>query len=305
MSSFWSAWVIILTIFSLIAITWLLFSNRKSNLKLDENNEAKTGHVYDGIEEYDNPLPGWWFNLFVLTIIFSVIYLIAYPGMGNFKGLLNWTSVGQWEAATKEAEEKYAEIYEEYLQTPIEELAQNRKAVKMGQRLFANNCATCHGSDASGTTGYPNLSDNDWLYGGTPNDIVTSITYGRMGSMPAWKAVLGAEGVEDVSKYVLSLGNGNSSANSTENSTEGSPGSATYATMCMACHGADGTGNPMMGAPNLTDDVWLYGGTLDQVKESIGNGRNGQMPAHEKTLSKVKIHILATYVYGLSHKQSP
>ena len=292
MSSFWSAWIIILTTFSLIAITWLLFSNRKSNLKLDENNEAKTGHVYDGIEEYDNPLPGWWFNLFVLTLIFAVIYLIAYPGMGNFKGLLNWTSVGEWEASVKQADEKFAHIYRAYQQTPIVDLSQDKKAMKIGQRLFANNCSTCHGSDAKGTIGYPNLTDKDWLYGGEPDQILASITHGRNAVMPAWAGTLGGQGLEDVSNYVLSLGD--------ENQTKAHPGATIFTAMCTACHGADGSGNILLGAPDLTDNVWLYGGSKDRIVQSIANGRNGMMPAHGELLSEEKIHILAAYVYGLS-----
>lgn len=290
MSSFWSAWIIVLTVFSILAITWLLFSNRKS--QLNENNEAKTGHVYDGIEEYDNPLPGWWFNLFVLTIIFSVIYLIAYPGLGNFKGLLNWTSIGEWQAEVKRADEKYSHIYTAYANTPIAQLAKDPQAMKIGQRLFANSCATCHGSNAGGAVGYPNLTDHDWLYGGTPETILTSITHGRKAVMPAWAGTLGGSGLENVTNFVLGLSEG---VNNPETA-----GGEIFATMCVACHGNDGKGNVMLGAPNLTDNIWLYGGARESIMQSIANGRNGEMPAHEKLLSEEKIHILAAYVYQLS-----
>lgn len=292
MSNFWSLWIIVLTIFSLVAITWLLFSNRKSTLKLDENNEAKTGHVYDGIEEYDNPLPGWWFNLFVLTLIFAVIYLIAYPGLGNFKGLLNWTSVGEWEASVKKADEQFAHIYEAYQQTPLKELSQDAKAMKIGQRLFANSCSTCHGSDARGTIGYPNLTDKDWLYGGEPEQILASITHGRTAVMPPWADALGGQGLENISNYILAMGN--------EQVDNSSPGASIFATMCAACHGANGEGNIQLGAPNLRDDIWLYGGGKDRILQSIAKGRKGVMPAHKELLSEEKIHILAAYVYGLS-----
>lgn len=292
MSNFWSAWIIVLTTLSLIAVTWLLFSNRKSNLKPDENNEAKTGHVYDGIEEYDNPLPAWWFNLFVLTIVFAVVYLIAYPGMGSFKGLLGWTSINQWEASVQKADEKFAHIYRAYGETPIGKLSQNTKAMKIGQRLFANNCSTCHGSDARGTIGYPNLTDKEWLYGGEPEQILASITHGRKAVMPAWAATLGGKGLEDITQYVLNMRR--------EGGSENAAGKAIYSVMCVACHAADGTGMQSMGAPNLTDNIWLYGGSQERVLQSIASGRNGVMPAHAQLLGKEQIHILAAYVYGLS-----
>ena len=292
MSSFWSLWIIVLTVITLVGVTWLLFANRKS--KLNADNEAKTGHVYDGIEEYDNPLPAWWFNLFVLTIIFSVGYLILYPGMGNFKGILGWTSLGQWEAEVKAADEKFGPMYAKLAQQPIAELVHDKKAMKIGQRLFANNCATCHGSDAGGNLGYPNLTDNDWLYGGSPDQILTSITNGRNAVMPAWANTLGSEGLENVSSYVFNLSAGN--ADST------GEGGKTFATMCSVCHGADAKGNIALGAPNLTDDVWLYGGSKDHILQTLASGRNGKMPAHKDLLSSEKIHILAAYVFSLSNE---
>ena len=295
MSSFWSNWVIILTVVSLVALVWILFSNRKA--KLNEDNEAKTGHVYDGIEEYDNPLPAWWFNWFMLTIIFSVGYLILYPGLGNFKGVLNWTSVGQWQADVDRAEKRYGPMYEAYAKTPIPELSKDAQAMKIGRRLFSVNCATCHGSDARGFTGYPNLSDNDWLYGNSPEQIVASITNGRKAVMPAWGAALGEEGVKHVAAYIQQMGR-----ESTQ--SENSDGAQKYAMMCVACHGADGKGNALFGAPNLTDDIWLYGSSTEAITHSIAQGRSGEMPAHKEILSKEKIHLLAAYIYGLSSKES-
>lgn len=290
MSSFWSLWIIVLTVFSLIAITWILFANRKT--KLNAENEAKTGHVYDGIEEYDNPLPAWWFNLFVLTLIFTVGYLIFYPGLGNFKGILGWTSEGQYQAEVKEAEEKFGPMYRKLAMQPIPELAKDKQAMKIGQRLFANSCATCHGSDAGGTVGYPNLRDKDWLYGGQPDQILASIVHGRNAVMPPWASTLGSEGLESMTNYVLTL-----SAGTAEPSSDAGQ---SFAMLCAACHGADGKGNIALGAPNLTDDIWLYGGKHDDILQSLAKGRAGKMPAHKDILSPEKIHILAAYVYSLS-----
>ncbi len=292
MSSFWSLWIIVLTIVTLLGVTWLLFANRKTKLNVD--NEAKTGHVYDGIEEYDNPLPAWWFNLFVLTLIFTVGYLIFYPGMGNFKGLLGWTSVGQWEKEVAAAEEKFRPMYESMASVAIPELAKDSKAMKIGQRLFANNCATCHGSDAGGALGYPNLTDDDWLYGGSPEQITKSITDGRTAVMPAWVSALGSEGLDTLSDYVLDLSAGKANEESAD--------AQTFATMCAVCHGPDGKGNIAVGAPNLTDDIWLYGSSKDHILQTLAKGRNGQMPAHKEILSPEKIHILAAYVYSLSNE---
>jgi cytochrome c oxidase cbb3-type subunit 3 len=291
MSDFWSNWIIILTVISIVGMTWILFANRKVS---DKKEGATTGHIYDGIEEYDNPLPAWWFYMFLITIIFGVGYLVAYPGMGNFKGLLGWTSIGQWEQQLSQAKEKYGPVFAQYSATPLAELAGNRDAMKMGQRLFSNNCAQCHGGDARGGYGFPNLADSDWLYGGDPETIKTSITNGRIGAMPPWGAALGAEGVENVSQYVLSL------AGTAHDQAKAAAGQPQYQALCIACHGPEGKGNPLLGAPNLSDETWLYGGSLDQIKHSIQAGRNGNMPGHSELLNSDKIHILAAYVYSLS-----
>lgn len=290
MTSFWSGWIIILTSITIIGTTWLLFANRKRDGKPGE--QVTTGHSYDGIEEYDNPLPGWWFQMFVLTIVFAVIYLIAYPGMGNFKGILGWTSTGVWEQEVADAEAKYAKIYQQYAATPIEELSKNSDAKQIGQRLFANNCAVCHGSDAGGAKGFPNLRDNDWLYGGNPDQIKMSITNGRKAVMPAWAKALDEQARSDVADFLLARAAGQA--------VDSHPGEQKFQMFCTACHGKDGKGNPMMGAPNLTDNIWLYGGSKADIVQSITNGRNGIMPAHKEMLSEEKIHLLAAYVYGLS-----
>lgn len=291
MTSFWSYWVIILTTVTIVLICWVLFANRKTS---QAENEKTTGHVYDGIEEYDNPLPAWWFYMFVITIVWGIGYLIVYPGMGNFPGLLGWTQIGQHDAAVEAADNKFREMRDRYLALPIEDIAVDPVVRKMGQRMFGNNCAQCHGADAKGRYGFPNLTDNDWIFGGTPAQIKVSITEGRQAAMPAWGSVIGDQGVTDVTAYVKSL-NGKEA-----NADQVSDGGKVYQTYCVACHGASAEGNPALGAPNLSNGIWLYGGTDSQLSHSIRAGRNGVMPAHKNLLSEDKIHILTAYVYGLN-----
>ena len=290
MASFWSLWVIVLTSLTIVLITWLLFANRSR-----ENPEGSTtGHVYDGIEEYDNPLPAWWFGMFLLTILFGVGYLIVYPGMGNFKGILGWTSIEQHEREVARADEKYRDMRDRYLAMPIEEIAQDPAVRKMGMRMFGNNCAQCHGSDAKGAYGFPNLTDDDWIYGGTPEAIKATLINGRQAAMPAWGAILGDQGITETTAYVMSL-----SGRDVDESLLAA-GEKHYQTYCAACHQADGTGNQALGAPNLTNGIWLYGGSAEQIAHTLRAGRNGAMPAFQDTLSEDKIHILTAYVYGLN-----
>ncbi len=291
MSSFWSIWVIVLTAATIVGLLWILFSNRKSG---EEETERTTGHIYDGIEELDNPLPAWWFYLFVLTIVWGVAYLIVYPGMGNFPGVIGWTQLNQHDSEVRTAENKFGAMRSRYLALPVAEIATDAQARKMGRRIFANNCAQCHGSDARGSLGFPDLADSDWIYGGTPEAIKTSIVQGRRAVMPGWGAVIGDKGVNDVTEYVMSL-NGRQA-----NASDVNAGKKLYATHCVACHGTEATGNPLLGAPNLKNGIWLYGGNREQVVQSIRDGRNGVMPAHQEMLSEDKIHLLAAYVYGLS-----
>lgn len=300
MNSFWNVWIIGLTAITLIGTLWLLLANRKFDSKGDEQ---KTGHEYDGIEEYDNPLPAWWMNMFILTIIFSVGYLVAYPGMGSFKGMLGWTQVQQYDNEVQKADAEFLAVYQKLSQQgdgSVEILATNEKAVKMGQRLFSTNCTVCHGADAGGARGYPNLRDSDWLYGGTGDDIKLSITGGRQGMMPAWGGVFGSDRsgkkkIADVAAYVKAL------SENKQDDAAVATGKEIYATFCVACHAAGGEGNPMMGAPRLNDTVWLYGGTMETIETSIHEGRAGTMPAHAELLSEERIQLLAAYVYSLSH----
>ncbi len=292
MTSFWSLWIIVLTVATIVGVTWILFANRKR----EPGAEGKTtGHVYDGIEEYENPLPAWWFSMFVLTILFGIVYLALYPGLGNYKGLLGWTEVGQHEREVAAADAKFREMRDRYLAMPVEDVALDPAAHKMGMRLFANNCAQCHGSDAKGAYGFPNLTDDDWLYGGAPEQIKATITNGRQGAMPAWGSILGDNGVAEAAAYVMSL-NGRES-----DPAKVAAGEKVFQTYCVACHGPEGKGNLALGAPNLTNGIWLYGGNEDQIAHTIRAGRNGVMPAHKNLLSEDKIHLLTAYVYSLSH----
>lgn len=291
MSDFWSAWIIVLTAATFIGTTWLLFANRKTKKSRED---GTTGHVYDGIEEYDNPLPAWWFHMFNITLVFGVLYLIAYPGMGNFTGLLGWTQENQLEREVALAEERFRPMRDKYLAMPVTAIADDPAVRKMGQRMFGNNCAQCHGSDGGGARGYPNLGDNDWIYGDTPEAIKKSITHGRRATMPPWGPVIGEDGVTNATAYLLSV-NGRSA-----DPEAAAAGATVYDTFCAACHRSDASGNPVLGAPDLSNGVWLYGGSQKDIAASIREGRNGEMPAMGEMLSEDKIHILTAWVYGLS-----
>jgi len=296
MSEFWHWWVIIITMGNIIACYWLIKWASKPR-KGEAATGDVTGHSWDDntLEELNNPLPRWWLWLFYITIIFSFVYLALYPGLGNFKGALNWTSKGEYEKEIQQAKINYKPVFAAFSNKNIVDLAKDPKAVKVGQRLFLNYCSTCHGSDAGGARGFPNLTDKAWLYGNVPETIKLSILDGRQGVMPAWKDALGSEGVDNTAHYVLSL------AGRKHDATKAATGKAQYDTMCMACHGMDGKGNQAIGAPNLTDNVWLYGGSEGVIKQSISNGRAGVMPAHRDFLGEDKVHVIAAYIYSLSN----
>ncbi len=295
LSTFWSWYVIIITALTLLGCLWLITYTMKTNPG-EELGENELQHKWDGdLVEYNNPLPKWWLNLFYLTIIFSVIYLALYPGTGNYQGLLGWSSTGQWQEQIDEAEAKYGPLFAQYSETSIEELAKNEDALKLGRSQFGNNCAVCHGSDARGTPGFPDLTDNDWIWGGDAAQIEHSISAGRKGSMPAWGPALGDDGVKEVVEYVKSI------AGKEHDSAMLEAGKTRYQTFCIACHGPEGTGNPILGAPNLTDDIWLFGGNTEDLITTVTHGRAGEMPAHGERMGKDRVHLAAAYVYSLSH----
>ena len=298
LSGFWSAWIIVITLGTIAFSAWILFANRRTDKVPDaEGNVETTGHAADGIEEYDNPLPRWWFMLFIGTIIFSLGYLALYPGLGNFRGILGWSQVGQWEDEVARAEERYMPIFAQYNEIEIPELARDPEAMRVAERIYQNNCAVCHGANAQGGYGFPNLTDGDWLYGGEPDNIVTSLVRGRNGLMPSWQQ-LGANNIENVTQYVLALSDLD---HEEERASQGQP---IYAASCAACHGAEGLGNQALGAPNLTNDIWLYQApgqsVADSVRQTLRNGRNGHMPAQAAYIGEERVHLVAAYVYSLN-----
>jgi cytochrome c oxidase cbb3-type subunit 3 len=258
------------------------------------------GHSWDGIEEYNNPLPRWWFYLFVLTMVFSAAYLFLYPGLGDYKGYLNWTSQNQYEKEVQKANEQYGKIYAKFANMPIEEVAKDPQAQRIGKNMFDTYCIQCHGSDAKGSKGFPNLTDGDWLWGGSPEQIHETIAKGRIAIMAPWGPALGEERVKDVANYVMSF----SKPAGQYDEERAARGNAIFhgpPANCFTCHGDKGQGVLGLG-PNLTDDVWLWGGTQKAIIETITNGRHNQMPAWDNFLDKDKLHIMTAYVWGLSHK---
>lgn len=296
-SPFWHYYIVVIVVGSIIWVLWLLLS--QNVVKVKKGEDVKTmGHSWDGIEEYNNPLPFWWFILFLSTIAMAVVYLALYPGLGDFKGIgfngKPWTSKNQYEAEVQAAEKTSGALYAKYAGMSVADVAKDPAAMTIGMNLFATYCIQCHGSDAQGSRGFPNLTDTDWLYGGTPEKIHETIAKGRTGVMAAWGPVLGEEGVKDVAHFVMSL------SGKEHNEDRAVRGKDIFAANCVACHGADGSGTQGM-APNLTDDVWLWSGSEKGIIETITGGRHNQMPTWEGFLNDEKIHLLTAYVWGKSH----
>ena len=290
----WSIYVAVATIIGLVACLALLIIAARRRVMANDNT---TGHLWDeDLRELNNPLPRWWMWLFVLTIVFSAAYLAFYPGLGSMPGQLQWSSKGQYQDEVAKANAAAAPLFARFAATPVPELARNPQAMAIGERLFANNCATCHGADARGSKGFPNLTDHDWLWGGTPERIAETITQGRQGSMPPIAAAVGsAEDVRNVANYVLSL------SGSAHDNIAASQGRAKFA-VCAACHGADGKGNTALGAPDLTDKVWLHGWGEDAIVAMVTQGKTNVMPAHGERFTPEQIHVLTAYVWGLSNQ---
>ncbi|MFI0472395.1 cytochrome-c oxidase, cbb3-type subunit III [Halomonas sp. HMF6819] len=300
---FWSVWVIALTLITLVLVVWVVAANAGRDAKPDDEAPvgSTTGHEVDGIEEFDNPMPRWWFYLFVATVVFTLGYLALYPGLGNFKGLLGWSQQAQWEEEMAAAEARFGPVFDRFNDVPIPKLARDDQAMQIAGRLFANNCAVCHGVGAQGGDGFPNLTDDDWLYGGEPKALLTTLTQGRRGVMPAW-AHLGEEAIEELTQYVLAL------SNREHDAARAQSGAQRYASFCVACHGADGTGNLALGAPNLTNDIWLYRApnqsVADAIRQSLTEGRSGVMPAQAPFIGEARVHLVAAYVYSLRFKNA-
>ncbi len=296
---FWDYYVAILTVISVIGCGVLLKMQSTHRVKRAPGSEGApaqtTGHVWDGdLRELNQPMPRWWMVLFYLTVLFSLGYLVLYPGLGSvFKGTLHWTSAGEHDSDVKAGAALYGPLYDAYLAKDLKEVARDARARQMGERLFQNNCAACHGVDARGTKGFPNLTDAEWLYGNTPEAIKASITEGRTGMMPPMaQAIGGGQNVTDVAHYVLSL------SGVAHDAARAARGQGKFA-VCAGCHGPEGKGNQAMGAPDLTNRIWLYGGTEKAIVETITTGRDGVMPAHKNILTPGEIHVVAAYVLSL------
>lgn len=292
MSSFWSWFVIILTVVNIVGACWLMLANSKGK---PSGAPDTMGHKWDGdLEEYNNPLPRWWLILFYITVVFSVAYLIVYPGLGNYTGSSGWSQVSQYEEEVAAAEAKYAEFYARFHDMELSELAANDEAMAAAGNIFGNNCAACHGSDGRGALGFPNLTDDNWQYGGDEQAILMTLRQGRNGIMPAQLQILGEDGIDDMVAHVLTLSGREAPAD------RAARGAEKYAQVCIACHGVDGTGNQALGSPNLTDDIWLHGGSPAQIRDTLVNGRMNQMPAQLAYLGEDRIRLMAAYVQKLS-----
>ena len=282
--------------------------------------DAKEGeiidHTWDGdLKEMNNPMPGWWLSLFYLMIAFAIAYLFLYPGV--YKGSKGWTQLTQYQQESRRVDARSAEYFRHYAGKSVEDLAKDPDALATGRRIFLQNCAVCHATDAGGTPGnYPNLTDKDWIWGGTPDNIINTITNGHTGAMPAGGALIAVapgqapsaedqEKLEDVSNYILSLGGYE------HDKTLAEKGKELYSTSCVACHGPDGKGNPVIGGINLADQTWLYADDPEDtaalkafIQQQIQKPRNNVMPAWKDILGEAKIKVVAAYVYSLSQDEA-
>lgn len=294
-SSFWPIFITVISVGGVIGCALLLWLTSKIKAT-SPSGDNTNGHVWDEtLREMNNPLPRWWVWMFIITIVFSLFYFAAYPAIGTYAGKLGWTQVKQYEQEMEAANKTIAPLYAKFAAMPIEELATNPEAKAIGERMFMNNCAQCHGSDAHGSRGFPNLTDKDWIHGGSPEKIAETLTNGRVGMMPPMGAAVGTEeDIKNVANYVLSL------SNSTHDAARAAAGKEKFA-LCAACHGADGTGSQSIGAPNLADNIWLHGAGEEAIIKRINEGKVNQMPAQGSKFTPEQIHVLTAYVWGLSN----
>lgn len=290
MSAFWHGFIVVLTVASLIGCLWLLFANARGT-----PGEGTTGHVWDDdLSEYNNPLPRWWLNLFILTVVFAVGYLVVYPGLGSYAGMWGWTQENQLEQRMEDVRARRQSVYASLGQRDPAALSKDPAVMALGREIFLGNCAGCHGADARGALGFPNLADRDWLYGGSPEAIMTSIREGRHGQMPGFNGGLDARKVDDLVATLRHWSDPKFNTDRRANAMK------QFAITCAVCHGPEGQGNPALGAPNLSDAVWLHGGSNEQIRHTLLFGRQGNMPPHKDLLSPDDIRVVTGYVYGLS-----
>ena len=293
-NNFWSVYVAAITLIGIFGCLLLLILVARK--KVVPSGDNTTGHVWDGdLRELNNPMPKWWMGLFVITVIFGLAYLVAYPGLGAFNGKLDWSQTGAYDKEMEKARADLEPMYAKFVSMPTEEMAKDPQAMAIGERLFMNNCAQCHGSDARGGKSFPNLADGDWLHGGSPEKIKETISNGRIGMMPPMAAAVGTgEDVRNLANYVLSL------SGSPHDAVKASLGKSKFVA-CAACHGMDGKGNPALGAPNLTDDIWLHGWGEAAIVNIVNNGKHNEMPAQKDKLTEAQIAVLASYVWSFSN----
>lgn len=294
-NNFWPIFISVITLGGIFGCALLLWITSKA--KVSSSGDNTSGHVWDvDLREMNNPLPRWWVWLFVITIVYGLFYLVAYPGLGSFAGKLGWSETKQYDEEVASANAALEPLYARFTAMKVEELSRDPEAKAVGERLFMNNCSQCHGSDARGNRGFPNLTDNDWLLGGSPEKIKQTITNGHIGVMPPIAAAVGnEEDVKNVANYVLSL------SGSPHDAARAAKGVDKFA-ICAACHGAEGKGNQDIGAPNLTDNIWLHGAGEDAIIKRIHEGKTNQMPAWQAKFTSAQIHVLTSYVWGLSNK---
>jgi len=300
MTTGWSLWIVILTVANILACVWLLRWTSKPKAADEKiGGGADTGHVWDeDLREYNNPLPKWWLWLFYVTVVFGLLYLVLYPGLGNFAGLKSWTQENQYVQEKAAVEARANELLAPLAALPVADLVDNEQAITTAHNLFQQNCAQCHGSDGGGARGFPNLSNADWQWGGDADSVVATIAGGRTAAMPPWGAVLGDDGVAEVVAYVQHL------SGQPADAAQATAGETRYQQVCAACHGLDGKGMAVLGAPNLTDDVWIYGGDAATLRQTIVAGRTGQMPAWNDKLGEQRVKLLAAYVTRLARDGS-
>ena len=295
MTTGWTLFIVILTAINVVGAVWLLWVTSRRSPADKQPGVETTGHTWDGdLREYNNPLPRWWLWMFYGTVAFGIVYLVLYPGLGSWQGTAGWSQEKQWQEQVAAADAAAAPVYARFAGMGLDELGQDPDAMRVARNLYANNCAMCHGSDARGAKGFPSLTDGDWLYGGAPDTVLATISYGRNGIMPPWGEALGERGVEEVVAYVLTLSGLQAPAALAE------AGKPKFQMYCAACHGMDGKGMQAVGAPNLTDDIWLYGSDAAEIRYGIVNGRNNQMPAQLELLGEPKVRLLTAYVLSLA-----
>lgn len=276
---------------NILGCLWLLLGTSNSS---NDTEEHEDDHVWDeDIHELNNPMPRWWLGMFILSIVFALGYLVLYPGLGAWQGTLDWSGDKELQANLAVITDGRHQQLASLSAPALEQIANNPEAEAIGASVFSQYCVGCHGVNAQGAVGFPNLNDQDWLYGGDADTILSSITNGRSGGMPAFKSMMKSEEIDTVAAYIQQW------------PTDPKPGAEqagqkTYMTRCGFCHGQNGEGNPIMGAPNLRDNIWLYGGDRETLVKTITHGRSGQMPAHENLMSSEELRLVAAWVYKRS-----